>query len=163
MGLLKLYVVRHGETIWNTEKKLQGWKDSQLTENGMKNALLLGDRLKNIVFESIYTSPSGRTKDTAKLISGDRAQYIIEDDNLREINLGDWEGQTHDAIKEKFPYDYDAFWNKPHLYKSNSGEDFYLLNERVKQFLNQVKSEQTSGNILIVTHTVFYKDIISTL
>lgn len=161
MGLLKLYVIRHGETVWNTEKKLQGWKDSELTENGMENALLLGDRLKGIDFESIYTSPSGRTKDTAKLISGDRVQNIIEDENLREINLGDWEGQTHDAIKEKYPNDYDAFWNKPHLYKSNSGEDFYQLNERVKQFLERVKTEQISGNILIVTHTVFIKTLLA--
>lgn len=159
--MLRLYVVRHGETVWNTEKKLQGWKDSKLTENGIKNAILLGNRLKNLDFQSIYTSPSGRTKETAKLISGDRKQIFIEDENLREINLGDWEGQTHDNIKEQYPSEYDAFWNKPHLYKSNSGEDFYQLNERVKQFLERVKSEQVSGNILIVTHTVFIKTLLA--
>ena len=117
--LLRLFVTRHGETVWNTQKKLQGWKDSDLTENGIKNALSLGNRLKGVEFKSIYASPSKRTLMTATLIKGGREQIIIEDENLREINLGDWEGQTHDYIKEKYPEEYQAFWNTPHLYNTN--------------------------------------------
>jgi broad specificity phosphatase PhoE len=71
--MIKLYITRHGETIWNTEKRMQGWLDSNLTENGKKNAEALGERLKDIEFEAIYSSPSQRTKTTTELVKGDRA------------------------------------------------------------------------------------------
>ena len=158
--LLRLFVTRHGETIWNTQKKLQGWSDSDLTENGIKNALSLGDRLKDIEFQSIYASPSKRTVHTAALIKDGREQLIIEDENLREIHLGEWEGQTQDALKEKYPKEYFAFWNKPHLYMTESGESFYQLQDRVIKFLNRINSEHDNGNMLIVTHSVFIKALL---
>ena len=159
--LLKLFITRHGETIWNTQKRLQGWKDSDLTENGINNALLLGNRLKDIEFTSIYTSPSKRTLHTAHLIIGDRKQPIIEDEDLREINLGDWEGQTQHFLMEKFPEEFYAFWNAPHLYTANSGENFIQLQERVNKFLNRIIVEHDSGNLLIVTHSVFIKMLLA--
>ena len=159
--LLRLYVTRHGETLWNTQKRLQGWKDSDLTEKGIKNALSLGNRLKDLEFQSIYASPSKRTLKTVNLIKGGREQLIIEDENLREINLGVWEGQTHDDLKEKYPEEFQAFWNTPHLYTTSSGESFYQLRERVNNFLNRIISEHENGNILIITHTVFIKALLS--
>ena len=158
--LLRLFVTRHGETIWNTQKKLQGWSDSELTENGIINALSLGERLKDIEFQSIYASPSNRTIHTATLIKGDREQVIIEDENLREIHLGEWEGQTQDVLREKYPEEYDAFWNTPHLYTTSSGESFYQLQDRVIHFLNRIISEHDNGNLLIVTHSVFIKALL---
>ncbi|RZT15543.1 phosphoglycerate mutase [Fictibacillus sp. BK138] len=159
--LLRLFVTRHGETIWNTQQKLQGWKDSDLTKNGVKNALSLGSRLRDLEFQSIYASPSRRTLITAELIRGEREQEIIEDENLREINLGDWEGQTHDYVKGQYPDEYSAFWNTPHLYTTSSGEDFYQLQERVNRFLNKILSKHDKGDILIVTHSVFIKALLS--
>ena len=158
--LLRLFVTRHGETIWNTQRKLQGWSNSDLTENGIENALLLGDRLKDIDFQSIYASPSKRTVHTATLIKGGRKQLVIEDENLREIYLGKWEGQTQDALKEKYPEEYHAFWNTPHLYTTESGESFYQLQDRVINFLKRIMADYDNGNILIVTHSVFIKALL---
>jgi len=159
--LLRLYVTRHGETIWNTQKRLQGWKDSDLTERGVKNALALGNRLSEVNFHTIYSSPSNRTMETARLIRGERKQHIIEDNNLREIHLGEWEGQTHEEIKEANPKGYGEFWEKPHLYSTASGENFYQLSSRVLNFLNRIQMEHNEGNILIVTHTVFIKALLA--
>ena len=119
--------------------------------------LLLGDRLKDIDFQSIYASPSKRTVHTATLIKGGREQLVIEDENLREIYLGEWEGQTQDALKEKYPEEYHAFWNTPHLYTTDSGESFYQLQDRVINFLKRIMADYDNGNILIVTHSVFIK------
>ncbi|WP_141430636.1 histidine phosphatase family protein [Bacillus sp. 03113] len=159
--MLRLFITRHGETVWNTQKKLQGWKDSDLTEKGIKNALSLGNRLKDIEFQSIYSSPSKRTLMTAKLILGDRKQPILKDDNLREMNLGDWEGLTHDFLQKNDPEDYHAFWNTPHLYIPKSGEGFYQLLERVKDIFRRIVSENDNGNILVVTHTISIKALLS--
>ncbi len=86
--MIRLFVTRHGETVWNTQKKLQGWKDSDLTEKGINNALSLGNRLKDVAFDAIYASPSKRTLHTADLIKGNKALSIVENERLREISLG---------------------------------------------------------------------------
>ena len=73
---MKLYITRHGETQWNTEKKMQGWQNSDLTGQGIENATRLGERLKDVDFSNIYSSPLGRAMDTANHIKGDRNKRI---------------------------------------------------------------------------------------
>ncbi|WPK13765.1 histidine phosphatase family protein [Lysinibacillus louembei] len=155
--MLTLYITRHAETIWNTEGRLQGWQDSDLTESGKKNALGLGNRLKDVAFDAIYASSSKRTLETAALVKGNRSQEIIAESNLREIFLGDWEGQTHTEIESQYPEEYHSFWHAPELYTPISGESFQQLLIRVTNFLNKLEALHQDGNVLIVTHTVFIK------
>ncbi|MEH7112976.1 histidine phosphatase family protein [Neobacillus niacini] len=157
MFVIILYITRHGETEWNREKRLQGWLDSNLTDNGVINAVSLGERLKKTELAAIFSSPSGRTMATTNLIRGDRDIPIIFDENLREINMGDWEGNTHSSVKERYPKEYDAFWNAPHLFLRDGAESFEQTRERVIQVINRIKRDYQSGNILIVTHAVVIK------
>jgi broad specificity phosphatase PhoE len=159
--MITLYITRHGETEWNTEKRMQGWLDSNLTENGIKNAISLGERLKETELTAIYSSSSGRTKATTNLIKGERNIPVIYDENLREIKLGQWEGKTHSSIKETYQSEYESFWNAPHLFKTVGGETFEETRARAVQVLNRIKSEYKSGNILIVTHSVVIKCLYS--
>ncbi|MFJ7970900.1 histidine phosphatase family protein [Psychrobacillus sp. NPDC096389] len=159
--MLTLYITRHGETVWNTQKRMQGWSDSDLTENGISNAVSLGDRMKEIKLDVIYTSPSKRTITTANLIKGEREIPIILDENLREINMGIWEGQTLTDIEQKYPIEYDAFWNTPHLYKPLNGESFAMLHKRVLNAINSIQDKHSAGNILIVTHSVVIKTLLA--
>jgi broad specificity phosphatase PhoE len=159
--MITLYITRHGETEWNTEKRMQGWLDSNLTENGIKNAISLGERLKETELTAIYSSSSGRTKATTNLIRGERDIPVIYDENLREIKLGQWEGKTHTSIREMYPSEYESFWNAPHLFKAVGGETFEETRARAIQVLNRIKSENKSGNILIVTHSVVIKCLYS--
>jgi broad specificity phosphatase PhoE len=159
--MITLYITRHGETEWNTEKRMQGWLDSNLTENGIKNAISLGERLKETELTAIYSSSSGRTKATTNLIRGERDIPVVYDENLREIKLGQWEGKTHTSIKEIYQSEYESFWNAPHLFKTVGGETFEETRTRAVQVLNRIKSEYKSGNILIVTHSVVIKCLYS--
>lgn len=159
--MLTLFITRHGETIWNTQKRMQGWSDSELTESGVKSAVALGERIKEIGFTAIYSSPSKRTQLTAYLIKGNRDIPIIFDENLREINLGDWEGHTISFIEQKYPEEHYSFWNTPHLFKPQKGESFDDLRNRVMKALNTIKEEFTSGNILIVTHAIVIKTLLT--
>ncbi|UYZ24086.1 histidine phosphatase family protein [Mesobacillus jeotgali] len=159
--MIKLYITRHGETTWNTEKRMQGWQDSNLTENGKKNAESLGERLKDIEFEAIYSSPSGRAKTTTELVKGNREIPVIFDDHLREMNLGTWEGQTMDSIRETNPIEIDHFWNAPELFVPVGGETFIDVRERALKTLGRIKNDHLTGNILIVTHSVMIKTLFS--
>ncbi|MEH7495801.1 histidine phosphatase family protein [Neobacillus niacini] len=155
--MITLYITRHGETEWNTEKRMQGWLDSNLTENGIKNAVSLGERLKETELTAIFSSPSGRTKATTSLIRGERDIPVIYDENLKEIKLGQWEGKTHSSIKELYQIQYESYWNAPHKYTSVGGETFEETRARAIQVLDRIKRDYKSGNILIVTHSVVIK------
>ncbi|WP_078596557.1 histidine phosphatase family protein [Evansella clarkii] len=155
--MLKLYITRHGETVWNTEKRMQGWGDSELTENGVRNAELLRDRLKDTDFAAIYSSPSKRARLTAELIKGERELPVILEDNLKEIHLGEWEGRTVTEIEKTDPDRFHLFWNAPHFYEPQGGESYEELRNRLTAFLKNAEGTHPSGNVLIVTHSAVIK------
>lgn len=157
--MLNLYIIRHGETLWNTEKRMQGRLDSELTEKGKRDALLLGDRLKDTVFKRIISSPSQRTVDTAKHVCGERHIPIETDERLMEIALGTWQGKTEDEIKKLFPSQYDLYWNYPSMYENPDGERFIDVMARVSVFLEELAETTLSGNVLVVTHGVVLKTL----
>ncbi|MFG6116060.1 histidine phosphatase family protein [Halobacillus sp. MO56] len=159
--MFKLYITRHGETEWNVQKRMQGWGNSELTENGMENARVLGESLNSTAFDAVYSSPSMRTRKTTELILGDRELPVSYEDKLKEIHVGDWEGQTKEFIEENYGDAYHCFFNTPHLYEPFNVESFFELRERVEEFLEQLKRTHSSGNILIVTHSVFIKSLLA--
>jgi broad specificity phosphatase PhoE len=159
--MLTLYLARHGETEWNVEKRMQGWKDSLLTEKGKNDAISLGKRLESVELEAIYTSTSKRAVDTAQLVCGERNIPIYYDEDLREIHLGDWEGKTHGEIKQLDPDGFECFWNKPHLYSPKNGESFTDVQKRAFAAIQRIVTLHPSGNVLIVTHGVVLKTLLA--
>lgn len=158
---MKIYITRHGETEWNKEGKMQGWKDSVLTEKGVENAKRLGAKLKDIEFDCIYCSPLGRTIDTAKNIKGDKSIKIVICEGLKEMGFGTWEGMEHARIEELYPEQQYNFWNQPHMYETIDGETFEEFFNRVRSVLNDIISNNSGENILIVTHAAVIKAIYS--
>ncbi len=160
---MKIYITRHGETQWNKEGKMQGWKDSNLTEKGVENAKKLGESLKNVKFDYIYCSPLGRAIDTAKYVRSNKDTEIIIIESLKEMGFGICEGMEHEKVKELYPSQQLNFWNKPQLYETVDGERFDELISRVKKVLYNIINNSNAENILIVTHTVVIKAIYSIL
>ncbi|MBU3220517.1 histidine phosphatase family protein [Clostridium algidicarnis] len=156
---MNIYIARHGETKWNIEGRMQGFKNSDLTQRGIGDARSLGESLKDIDFDCIYSSPLGRALDTAKYIRQDDNTKIILDDSLKELNLGLWEGMTHEEIKEKYPIQYNNFREHPESFESQGGESFLELIKRVEKGLNNIIKDENHENILIVTHTCVIKAI----
>ncbi|WP_278524513.1 histidine phosphatase family protein [Clostridium cochlearium] len=160
MGTI-LYITRHGQTIWNTQRKMQGWKDSPLTQLGLKQAKRLGKRLEDDNIDIIYSSPLGRALKTAKIIRGERDISILCDERLKEIKLGKWEGIEHYVIDSDYKEEIYNFWNNPKLYKSVEGETFLQLRNRVKDFLDEIIKKHKNKTILIVTHAITLKAIMN--
>ncbi|MBB6632072.1 histidine phosphatase family protein [Clostridium algidicarnis] len=156
---MNIYIARHGETKWNIEGRMQGFKNSDLTQRGISDARSLGESLKDIDFDCIYSSPLGRALDTAKYIRQDDNTKIILDDSLKELNLGLWEGMTHEEIKEKYPIQYNNFREHPESFESQGGESFLELIKRVEKGLNNIIKDENHENILIITHTCVIKAI----
>lgn len=158
---MKLYITRHGQTEWNKMKKLQGWMDSPLTEEGVLGAEKLANRLSDIKFDKIYTSTQKRALDTAEILNKNNSEVIALDE-LRELNLGPWASMKIDDVKKEYPQQYDLYFNKPELYRSPGGEDFRDLFHRVEKALKNIMTTEDK-NILIVSHGMTIKAIISIL
>jgi len=158
---MKIYITRHGQTKWNQEGRMQGWKDSDLSQKGVENAKRLGESLRHIDFDCIYSSPLGRALDTAKHIRGDKDTPIIIEEDLKEMGFGVWEGMETRKIEELYPEERFNFWNKPHLFQPLEGETFGQVQRRVKRALDKIIKNAPGENVLIVSHAVVLKTIYS--
>lgn len=96
--MLEIYLIRHGQTKWNLEKKMQGSLNSDLTVEGVEQAVSLGKELNKHYFNHIYSSTSPRALETSRLIFGDEKK--TSSDLLGEIAMGAWEGKTYQEIEK---------------------------------------------------------------
>ncbi|MEK8127673.1 histidine phosphatase family protein [Paenibacillus filicis] len=152
-----LYLVRHGQTEWNVEHRMQGHQDSPLTELGIRQANWLGDALQNERIDTVFSSTSRRAVRTAELIRGARELPVQESDEFREINLGIWEGRTQAEVKELFPVQFDQFWSDPEAFQVEGSETFRQVRERAAAKLDEILQAHPGRSILLVTHTVVVK------
>ena len=97
---MEIYIVRHGETKWNKEKRLQGSTDILLSEAGRDLAIKTGQALMNTRIDKIYSSPLKRAYETAQLIRNGREIELIKDDRIRELNFGSFEGKSYTELIE---------------------------------------------------------------
>ena len=157
--MLYLYFVRHGETEWNREKRIQGRLDSNLTETGIRDAYLLSEKLKSVPFKEVISSPSKRTVHTASILKNHRSIPFRTDERLMEINLGPWQGKTIEEIEKEDPERYHCYRYQPSLYTCNKGENFHNVKERLLNFLEDIEKKHNEGNVLIVTHGMVLKTL----
>src|SRR5690625_1029416 len=148
--MVYLYFVRHGQTEWNVAKKIQGRQNSQLTAQGIEDAKRLGDRFKDVPWKAIYSSPSGRALQTARLICG--SDTFQQDRRLMEMHLGPLEGKTMEEIKQIDDEQYHFYWHQPSKFAYPACERFHQVQSRVQDFLDDMLHIYREGSILVVTH-----------
>ncbi len=161
---MEIYIVRHGETMWNREKRLQGHKDIMLNESGIEAAKRTGDALKDVHFDKIYSSPLTRAYDTAMYIKGDRDISIIKDDRIKEIKLGDLEGKRGEDLINDEESTFRYFFTQPQLFvPDENGESFEELIARAKDFMqNEIEPNADKlERVMIVAHGAMNKAIVS--
>lgn len=159
--MTRLYLTRHGETEWNLEGRIQGSRDSALTEKGIQQARQLGKWLANTHIDRVYSSSSQRAYQTARLIVGNRDLSIVPVDELKEMNLGIWEGCKFAEIQEMYEEQFQTFWSTPHLLSDCPRESFESLKSRVVSAIVKIIEENPGKDILIVAHAIALKSIMS--
>ncbi|QOV20607.1 histidine phosphatase family protein [Blautia liquoris] len=153
---MRLYIIRHGETDWNVQGRLQGQSDTQLNENGIRLAKITAKALKDIPFDLGFSSPSSRALKTAKIILGDRNVPILTDNRLLELSFGAWEGLGCHKDNFEIPSDhFDDFYLRPMQFiPGNGGETIPELCERTSKFYTELihNPDYQDKTILIATH-----------
>lgn len=151
------YYVRHGETLFNVEKRVQGWCDSPLTKNGVKQAESARDALRNIPFSNCYVSPSERTRDTAEIILAPHHLTAQRDSRLKEIFFGNYEGKHYEPIhKEIRQHHQTEDW------QDIGGQSREELISRIQSFFHSaIDQAKDQDHVLIVSHGTLYLNILS--
>jgi probable phosphoglycerate mutase len=155
--ITKLYLTRHGETEWNVVHRMQGFKDSPLTELGRKQAEWLSTALLAESLDIIYASPSPRALQTATIIRGERDLSIETSEALMEMGFGIWEGRIHSEVSTRYPEQWDSFWNHPDEFSLEEAETYSQVQTRAVDKLQEILDKHAGQSVLIVTHTIIVK------
>ncbi|MBQ8872983.1 MAG: histidine phosphatase family protein, partial [Clostridia bacterium] len=125
-----IYLVRHGQTVFNTQGRIQGQQDSPLTETGIATTQKTALALKDKGITTIVSSCLGRAQQTSQILAQNLGAKIVLDERLNEIRLTPWEGRRkQDLIKEN-NQEYISYITKPHQYTSTQCEEFGHLMQR---------------------------------
>ncbi len=150
---MNLLIVRHGKTNWNTEKRAAGLTDVDLNDEGIEQAKLLRDKLKDTDIDVIISSPLKRAIRTAEIINEKHNLNILIDKDIIERNLGIYEGKPNDQ----------EIFNQIRYYTKNvpveNGEDCRTYTNRVFNFLDKIikQYKNNTKTVLIVSHGFFLR------
>lgn len=151
---MKLFFIRHGQTDWNIEGKIQGSRNIQLNDTGIKQAEELITKVleEKYKFSKIYSSPQRRAAKTAEILSkATNIQYII-DDGLGEIDFGAWEGLSWREVREQYPTEYNEWYVNRRYTKAPEGESYEDMMKRVLKAIRKIIDENNE-DVAIVTHS----------
>src|ERR1700694_3991939 len=152
MSGTRLCVVRHGETAWNAEGRVQGQLDVPLNQTGLAQASALARALSRDSFSAIYSSDLGRARQTAQPVADLLKQQIVLDRRLRERHYGVFQGMTYAEAKENIPEGYARFKARDPAYDFENGEPLAAFHGRALAFARLLHEGHKGESILVVTH-----------
>ena len=140
----ELLLVRHGETDWNREHRIQGHTDLPLNATGLEQARALAADLAATALAAVYSSDLARALQTATAVATAHRLAVRLDRDLREKNFGSWEGLTATEIAERFPHAVRGRWG--------DGETTEQVAERAIGAIERIRARHLTGAVLVVSH-----------
>jgi broad specificity phosphatase PhoE len=150
----RISMIRHGETAWNVNGRLQGHAAVPLNDEGRRQAALLAEHLypKAAEITAIYSSDLSRTRETAEIIAARLGKTVLLDPRLREIDLGEWQGLTYDEVTAWDGDRLKAVQADSFGKQRPGGESFGQVADRAVQVIEEIIHAQRNGHVLVVSH-----------
>lgn len=162
-----LYIMRHGETDWNVERRLQGRTDVPLNDNGRAMAAAAREEYKDVHLDVCYCSPLRRARETADILLKDRNIPILYDDRLMEMGFGECEGEKFNFQLYSPQSPINVLFLDPENYviPVKGGESFSALYDRTGEFLEEViwPLMEQKKDVLIMGHGAMNSSIMCQL
>lgn len=150
---MRLLLARHGESVWNAERRFQGRTDIALSARGRAQAEALGRALRGYRVSAAYVSPFLRARETAEVALAGSGVPLTALEELRELSLGEWEGCTVDEIRAREGDPYRAWLLAPHDCPPPGGEPLDVVSARVRAAMERIAAAHPNGDdVLIVAH-----------
>lgn len=148
----EFWLVRHGQTDWNIQRRYQGHKDIPLNAAGREQARVLAADLNDASFAAVYSSDLSRAVETAAILTENQPMTIITDLRLREIAMGDWEGRTLAEVSSEHPgSDGGLVYTEVHS-RAPGGESLAEVAARVRAFADEIAAKHPGQVVLVVSH-----------
>jgi probable phosphoglycerate mutase len=141
----RILLVRHGETDWNRDRRMQGHSDQPLNDTGRGQARALADELAKEPLEAVYSSDLSRAQETARIVADAHGLQVTTLPDLRERHFGTWEGLSDAEIQERFPEQIASG-------ALGDGETREEMDRRVLEALQQIAREHPGSTVLVVSH-----------
>jgi len=146
-------LARHGQTLWNAVRRIQGLSDVGLSDLGRAQAAALGVALRRYRPAAVYVSPLRRAVETAEIALAGAGMSLTPIDELRELGLGEWEGCTVDEIRAREGDPYAAWVGAAHDCRPPGGEPLDAVRARVLDALDRIAAAHPNGDdVLVVAH-----------
>jgi alpha-ribazole phosphatase len=151
-GRLRLYLIRHGEVVGAASGKLLGRTDTPLSERGLQQAHELAEALSTAQLSAVYSSDLQRASTTAEIIAKRSKLRVQENSAWCEIDMGEWEGKTVDALNDAAPQLVGQLFGDPALFEYPEGESFANFTSRIHGALDKLLMAHGSGNVALIAH-----------
>jgi probable phosphoglycerate mutase len=152
MSETTLIVIRHGETEWNRERRMQGTTDTRLSDLGRVQAHALGRRLAEHRFTALYSSDLSRARDTAHAIAHHTGRSVLIDARLQERRFGIFEGLLAAEIKARYPEEHARFASRDPDYEVPGGESASAFTARCLGCLAEIADRHAGDEVVVVSH-----------
>lgn len=151
---MNIYLLRHGETSWNHERRLQGVTDVGLNDVGVRQSRQLTLWFRGTNITPVITSPLRRARHTAQMVSERTSCRLVTEDHLREIDHGPWTGLRVTHIERKFPAEFAAWRFSPENFRLPGSESLKSAYRRSSYVLSRLIATNRAGDVLVVSHGV---------
>ncbi len=151
--MIELYLVRHGQTVWNHSGRYQGITDVELSELGIRQAQAVAEYFLDIPLDAIYASDLDRAYQTALPLAVSKGLEIEKRTELREINFGAWEGLTYEEINARWPGNIEWMYANAKDVRIEGGESFGDVQLRASRIITEIAEKYPDGSrVAIVCH-----------
>ena len=159
MNETTLIVIRHGETEWNRDRRMQGTTDTQLSPLGRTQAHALGKRLALHDFSALYSSDLSRARDTARAIAEHTGRAVLVDARLQERRFGIFEGLLAAEIRARYPQEHARFASHDPDYEVPGGESATAFRARCLGCLSEIATRHRGEEVVVVTHGLVHDSL----
>ncbi len=161
--MMRLVLVRHGETDWNASGRYQGQSNVALSDRGKKQAECLAGHFPLESLDAIYTSDLDRARETAEQVASKFGLSVNREKAFRELSFGDWEGLTYGEISKKWPKEAKKLFTAPDELQIPRGETFRELQERALKKIRQLYEAHVDQTVGVFAHGAINKTILAGL
>jgi len=159
----RVYLIRHGESTWNAERRWQGAMDPPLSEAGRAQADRVATALRTIPLRAVYCSPLQRARDTAVALAAPHALSVEPVADLREIAFGEWVSLPGEEVERRFGALLHKWWRRPDQTQIPGAEPLSAGRDRAMAALRTIVGRHPGGRVAIAAHGGVNKLILLTL
>ena len=152
MEATRLIVLRHGETAWNVDTRIQGQLDIGLNATGVRQAQQLGEALADETVAAIYASDLARARDTALAVAGPLGMEVVAEPRLRERAFGQFEGRTFADIEANSPDEARRWRTRDPDFEPEGGESLIVFRRRVTAVASELAARHPGALVVLVAH-----------